>query len=143
MPTRYGSRLHEHDGVAPDDAAVVSILRSSGAIILGKTATTEFAATSQGGPCANPLDLRRTPGGSSSGSAAAVADFHCPISLGTQTGGSMIRPASFTGIFGMKVSYHKADPLTWFVTQETLLSIPIANLGCALYRGRGQIFHHL
>lgn len=104
MPTRYGSTIHDHDDPAPADAAIVSILRSAGAIILGKTATTEFAATSRGGSCRNPRDLSRTPGGSSSGSAAAVADGHVPIAVGTQTGGSMIRPGSFTGTFALKVS---------------------------------------
>lgn len=110
MPTGYGSSIHEHDGPSPIDAAVVSVLRSAGAVILGKTATTEFAATSQGGPCANPRDFKRTPGGSSSGSAAAVADYHVPISVGTQTGGSMIRPGSFTGTFALKVSKLTCKP---------------------------------
>ncbi|CAG9989209.1 unnamed protein product [Clonostachys byssicola] len=105
MPTRYGSTIHDHDDPAPADAAIVSILRSAGAIILGKTATTEFAATSRGGSCRNPRDLSRTPGGSSSGSAAAVADGHVPIAVGTQTGGSMIRPGSFTGTFALKPTW--------------------------------------
>lgn len=110
MPTCYGSSIHSEDGPSPIDAAVVSILRSAGAVIMGKTATTEFAATSQGGPCANPRDLTHTPGGSSSGSAAAVADGHVPIAVGTQTGGSMIRPGSYTGIFAFKVS-HKIETI--------------------------------
>ncbi|CAH0046862.1 unnamed protein product [Clonostachys solani] len=105
MPTRYGSAIHENDGPAPADAAIVSILRSAGAIILGKTVTTEFAATSRGGSCRNPRDLSRTPGGSSSGSAAAVADGHVPVAVGTQTGGSMIRPGSFTGTFALKPTW--------------------------------------
>uniref|UniRef100_A0A0B7KFE5 Amidase domain-containing protein n=1 Tax=Bionectria ochroleuca TaxID=29856 RepID=A0A0B7KFE5_BIOOC len=105
MPTRYGSTIHDDDGPALADAAIVSILRSTGAIILGKTATTEFAATSRGGSCRNPRDLSRTPGGSSSGSAAAVADGHVPIAVGTQTGGSMIRPGSFTGTFALKPTW--------------------------------------
>ena len=71
----------------------------------GKTATAQFAAIHDGPPTRNPHDLSRTPGGSSSGSAAAVADMHVPIALGTQTGGSVIRPASFNGIFGMKPTW--------------------------------------
>ncbi|KAF5013047.1 hypothetical protein FDECE_941 [Fusarium decemcellulare] len=111
MPTRYGSTMHENDGPSATDAATVSILRSAGALIFGKTATTEFAATSKGGPCANPRNLDHTPGGSSSGSAAAVADYHVPIALGTQTGGSMIRPGSFTGIYAFKVRRQGDKPL--------------------------------
>ncbi len=67
-----------------------------GAVILGKTVTAEFAATTPG-PTTNPFDPTRTPGGSSSGSAAAVADFMVPVAFGTQTGGSILRPASFCG----------------------------------------------
>jgi Asp-tRNA(Asn)/Glu-tRNA(Gln) amidotransferase A subunit family amidase len=88
------------------DAPVVMMLRAAGAIVLGKTETVELAAA--GGrvaPTGNPHDLTRTPGGSSSGSAAAVADFMAPIALGTQTGGSIIRPASFCGVVGFKPTY--------------------------------------
>lgn len=88
------------------DAAVVSLLRAAGTIILGKTATVELAAW--GGRTAatrNPHDLSRTPGGSSSGSAASVADWMVPLALGTQTGGSMIRPASFCGVVGFKPTF--------------------------------------
>ena len=112
MPTRYHSPIHKDDAPSPTDAATVSVLRSAGALIFGKTATTEFAATSEGGPCANPHNLAHTPGGSSSGSAAAVADFHVPLSLGTQTGGSMIRPGSFTGTYAFKVTCN-SDSLTY------------------------------
>jgi Asp-tRNA(Asn)/Glu-tRNA(Gln) amidotransferase A subunit family amidase len=103
MPTRYNSAIHGEDGPSPVDAATVSVLRTAGALIFGKTATTEFAATSEGGPCANPHNPKHTPGGSSSGSAAAVADYQIPISLGSQTGGSMIRPGSYNGIYAFKV----------------------------------------
>ena len=104
MPTRFNSEIYTTTPAALVDAAPVITLRAAGALIFGKTTTTEFAATSDGGPCANPHDPRRTPGGSSSGSGAAVADYQTPIGLGTQTGGSTIRPGSFNGIYGFKVS---------------------------------------
>ncbi|KAL4783799.1 amidase signature domain-containing protein [Aspergillus varians] len=89
----------------PVDAASVAILRAAGALIFGKTTTTEFAATTVGHPTTNAHDPSRTPGGSSSGSGAAVADFQIPIALGTQTGGSVIRPASFNGVYGFKPTW--------------------------------------
>jgi Asp-tRNA(Asn)/Glu-tRNA(Gln) amidotransferase A subunit family amidase len=88
-----------------DDAPCVAMLRNAGAIILGKTDTTECAAAGRDAGTLNPWARDRTPGGSSSGSAAAVADFQVPIALGTQTGGSTIRPASFCGVFAMKPSW--------------------------------------
>ena len=104
MPTKYNSRLYR--GFQPaQDAAAVSILRSAGAVLLGKTETIEFAAHGRNPVTRNPHDLTRTPGGSSNGSAAAVADRMVPLALGTQTGGSLIRPASFCGVFGMKPTY--------------------------------------
>lgn len=103
MPTECGSAFFE--GRRPvGDSAVVALLRSAGAVILGKTVTTEWALSAPG-KTTNPHDPARTPGGSSSGSAAAVADNMVPLSLGTQTGGSMIRPASFCGVFGYKPTY--------------------------------------
>ncbi|KAG5928408.1 hypothetical protein E4U42_000704 [Claviceps africana] len=105
MPTRYYSRLHADDGNAAADSAVVSILRSAGAIIFGKTATTEFASMTEGGPCTNPNNPKHTPGGSSSGSAAAVADYQVPLAIGTQTGGSTVRPGSFNGCYGFKPTW--------------------------------------
>lgn len=104
MPTRYNSRLHAYDGNAAADSAAVSVLRAAGAIIFGKTATTEFAAMTEGGPCSNPHNPKHTPGGSSSGSAASVADCQVPVSIGTQTGGSIVRPGSFNGCYAFKVS---------------------------------------
>jgi Asp-tRNA(Asn)/Glu-tRNA(Gln) amidotransferase A subunit family amidase len=86
------------------DATVVARLRSAGAIVIGKTVTTEFAYFHPG-PTRNPHDLERTPGGSSSGSAAAVAAQMVPIAIGSQTNGSIIRPASFCGTFAMKGSH--------------------------------------
>ena len=100
MPTAYGSSIHE--GRTPErDADCVAWLRAQGAVILGKTATTEFA-TYEPAPTANPHDLDRTPGGSSSGSAVAVAAGMVPLAYGTQTAGSVIRPAAFCGVAGFK-----------------------------------------
>src|SRR3954451_11300944 len=100
MPTAYGSPIYA--GHRPGrDADCVAWLREAGAVILGKTVTTEFA-TYEPPPTVNPLDSARTPGGSSSGSAAAVADGMVPLALGSQTAGSTIRPASFCGIAGFK-----------------------------------------
>ncbi|KAF2019196.1 Asp-tRNA Asn/Glu-tRNA Gln amidotransferas-like protein subunit A [Aaosphaeria arxii CBS 175.79] len=110
MPTQYNSPLYENQ--APKiDAGCVATLRHSGALIFGKTTTTEFAATTVGPPyngikTANPHDPTRTPGGSSSGSGAAVGDLQIPISLGTQTGGSTIRPGSFNGIYALKPTWN-------------------------------------
>ncbi len=104
MPTQFNSPIFT--GHQPGiDAAAVSTLRAAGALILGKTDTTEFAAAGRFAATRNPHDLTRTPGGSSSGSAAAVADFQVPLSLGTQTGGSTIRPASFCGVFALKPTW--------------------------------------
>ena len=103
FPTEYGTPLHA--GRRPtDDATAVARLREAGAIVLGKTVTTELAVYAPG-PTRNPHDLERTPGGSSSGSAAAVADRMVPGAIGTQTNGSVIRPASFCGVIGYKPSF--------------------------------------
>jgi Asp-tRNA(Asn)/Glu-tRNA(Gln) amidotransferase A subunit family amidase len=102
-PTENGSKLFE--GRRPyRDATVVSKLRQAGAVIFGKTVTTEFAFYHPG-KTKNPHDLERTPGGSSSGSAAAVAAGMLPLAIGTQTNGSIIRPAAYCGVFGMKPSH--------------------------------------
>lgn len=103
MPTGYGSEIYANHQPA-QDAACVAIIRRAGGIAIGKTVSTEFAYF-QPGKTANPHDQTRTPGGSSSGSAAAVADYHVPAALGTQTAGSIIRPASFCGVVGYKPSY--------------------------------------
>lgn len=110
MPTRYNSSIYT-EGVFGIDAGSVKVLRANGALIFGKTTTTEFAATTVGpsyeGPrTTNPHDVSRTPGGSSAGSGAAVGDFQVPISLGTQTVGSTIRPGSFNGIYAMKPTWN-------------------------------------
>lgn len=102
LPTRAGTNLPPEELAGPQ-ASVVTTLRDAGAIIMGKTVTTEFAH-SPTGPTRNPHDLDHTPGGSSSGSAAAVAAGLCPLALGTQTEGSVVRPAAFCGIVGFKPS---------------------------------------
>ena len=108
MPTQYGSPIHA--GHRPSsDAACVALAREAGAVMLGKTVTTEFALRHPG-PTANPRNPAHTPGGSSSGSAAAVADFMVPVAFGTQTGGSIIRPASYCGVVGYKPSYNTINP---------------------------------
>ena len=108
LPTRYGSPIYA-DHRPPWDAACVALAREAGAVMLGKTVTTEFALRHPG-PTANPRNLAHTPGGSSSGSAAAVADFMVPVAFGTQTGGSIIRPASYCGVVGYKPSYNTINP---------------------------------
>ena len=104
MPTAYNSPIHA-DFRPNIDAACVAVLRQAGAIVLGKTHTVEFGAIGSPPPTRNPHDLARTPGGSSSGSAAAVADFQVPLALGTQTGGSIVRPASYCGVWGFKPTW--------------------------------------
>ena len=103
LPTQYGSPIYR-GRIASDDAAIVTTLRSLGAILVGKTHTTAFAYRDPA-PTRNPHSLQHTPGGSSSGSAAAVAAGMVPLGLGTQTQGSVIRPASFCGIVGFKPTY--------------------------------------
>jgi Asp-tRNA(Asn)/Glu-tRNA(Gln) amidotransferase A subunit family amidase len=145
MPTAYGSSIYAgHQPAA--DAAVVTLLRNAGANIIGKTVTTEFAYF-QPGPTVNPVDLACTPGGSSSGSAAAVADYMVPVAFGSQTAGSINRPASYCGIVGYKPSYgvhslagikpfsHSLDTLGWMarsvddvaLVRSALLRIPYSN----------------
>ncbi len=103
MPTRCNSPIHA-DNFPERDAGVVRRLREAGAVVLGKTVTTEFAYKVPG-PTRNPHGLSCTPGGSSSGSAAAVACGMVPLALGTQTSGSVIRPAAFCGVLGYKPAY--------------------------------------
>src|SRR5207253_2418590 len=103
MPTEHGSPIYR--GNRPfADAACVALIRAAGGVILGKTVTTEFANRDPR-ETVHPHNPAHTPGGSSSGSAAAVADFQVPVGLGTQTGGSTIRPAAFCGVIGYKPSF--------------------------------------
>lgn len=145
LGTEYGSPIHRgHMPVV--DAECVARLKAAGAIVIGKTVTTEFAhVTPQA--TRNPRDPSRTPGGSSSGSAAAVADEMAPLALGTQTGGSVIRPASYCGTFGFKSSIGRTstkgvhelarsfDTVGWFARSaadlalvgRVLLSVPASS----------------
>jgi len=103
MPTEYGSPIYA--GRTPSrDATVVSRLRAAGAVILGKTVTTEFAYFSPG-KTRNPQNFEHTPGGSSSGSAAAVGAEMVPLAIGSQTNGSTIRPAAYCGAVGFKPTH--------------------------------------
>jgi Asp-tRNA(Asn)/Glu-tRNA(Gln) amidotransferase A subunit family amidase len=103
MPTEWGTPIHR--GRQPErDAACVALSRKAGGLLIGKTVTTEFA-NHHPGPTRNPRDLSRTPGGSSSGSAAAVADFMVPIAIGSQTTGSTTRPGSFCGVIGYRPTF--------------------------------------
>lgn len=104
LPAEYGSPIYK--GNRPKaDAACVALSRAAGGVLLGKTVTTEFASRSPLGDTTNPHNPKHTPGGSSSGSAAAVADCMVPMAFGTQTVGSVIRPAAFCGCIGYKPSY--------------------------------------
>ena len=103
LATEYGSPIYK-GRIGTEDAAIVRDLRRQGGVLLGKTHTTSFAYRTPA-PTRNPRDLEHTPGGSSSGSAAAVAAGMVPLAVGTQTAGSVLRPASFCGVVGFKPSY--------------------------------------
>src|SRR4029077_12806993 len=103
MATEYGSPLYK-GRLGSADAAIIRAMRSRGAILLGKTVTTAFAYRTPG-PTRNPRNIEHTPGGSSSGSAAAVAAGMVPFTIGEQTRGSMIRPASYCGVTGFKPTH--------------------------------------
>ena len=122
-PTSYGSAIYRDHRPAAD-AAAVALLREAGALIFGKTATTEFAAWPPT-KTRNPRHLDHTPGGSSSGSAAAVADCMIPVALGTQTLGSVLRPASYCGIVGFKPSYGRISRVGVKPLAETLDTVGI------------------
>jgi len=125
MPTENGTILHA--GRRPDhDATAVARLRAAGAVIIGKTVTAEMAVYAPG-KTKNPHDLSRTPGGSSMGSAAAVAAGMAPLAIGTQTNGSTIRPASYCGVVGFKptfglISRHGALPISSSLDQVGVFS---------------------
>ena len=103
MPTGHNSPIFEGRRTF-GDAACVALCRSANAVIMGKTVTTEFA-NRHPGPTTNPHNAAHTPGGSWSGSAAAVAAGHVPVAFGTQTGGSVIRPAAYCGVIGYKPTF--------------------------------------
>ena len=118
MPSGYGSPIYT--GCRPSfDASAVSLPVAAGAILIGKTVTTEFA-NRHPGPTSNPHNRTHSPGGSSSGSAAAVADFMVPLAIGTQTGGSVIRPAAYCGVVGFKPSYGLFPPAGMHMNTDSL-----------------------
>ncbi len=131
-PTRCGSRSLQDRPAAAADAAVVAWLREADAILLGKTHTAEFACFDP--PVTrNPADLERTPGGSSSGSAAAVACGMCDAALGTQTGGSIIRPAAFCGVAGLMprldaIPTQGVSPVSYQLDHVGALAATVADL---------------
>jgi aspartyl-tRNA(Asn)/glutamyl-tRNA(Gln) amidotransferase subunit A len=135
LKTTMGSRLFA-DHVPAKDAAVVAKLRESGAIILGKTETTEFAYLDPA-PTRNPWNTEHTPGGSSSGSAAAVAARMCPLAFGTQTGGSVMRPASFCGVAAIKPTHDLLSregiyPQSWSLDHAGFMARSVADLAITL-----------
>jgi Asp-tRNA(Asn)/Glu-tRNA(Gln) amidotransferase A subunit family amidase len=103
LPTDFGSRIYSHNHTGRD-AHCVAVTRAAGGIVIGKTVTSEFATLGPG-PTTNPYDSARTPGGSSSGSAAGIAAGMFPLALGTQTVGSIVRPAAFCGVVGYKPTF--------------------------------------
>lgn len=138
MPTRHGAALKDAP-VARFDAACVAMLRAAGAIPVGKTVTAEFAYMAPG-PTRNPWRLAHTPGGSSSGSAAAVAAGMVPMCLGTQTGGSIIRPAAFNGVVGFKPSLGRVPRTGMLVSSDSLDTIGWFTRDVALCRQVAAIF---
>jgi len=123
MPTEMGSPIYRGHR-PPADASCVALLRRAGAVILGKTVTCEFAGMAPG-VTTNPHDAAHTPGGSSSGSAAAVADRMVHAALGTQTGGSVLRPSSYCGIFGFKPTYNTFNKMGVWPAAETIDTIGV------------------
>src|SRR5271169_2068768 len=136
MPTTYGSPIYV--GCRPAaDASAAALPRAAGGILLGKTVTTEFA-NAHPGPTMNPHDPGFSPGGSSSGSAAAVADFMVPLAFGTQTGGSVIRPAAYCGVVGFKPSFGLINRTGMKLMSDSLDTIGVmarSVADCALFAG--------
>ncbi|MBW6397467.1 amidase [Roseomonas sp. HJA6] len=136
MPSQYGSPIWA--GHRPrSDAACVASARAAGAVVIGKTVTTEFA-TRHPGLTANPVNPKHTPGGSSSGSAAGVGAGFFPLAFGTQTAGSIIRPAAFCGVVGFKPSYgtlHRAGMKVMSEALDTIGVMARSTADCALAMG--------
>lgn len=135
LKTTGGSKIFK-DFLPPYESTVVSKMKKEGAIILGKTATTEFAYADPAPTC-NPWNLEHTPGGSSSGSAAAVASGMCPAALGSQTGGSILRPAAYCGVVGFKPTYgrisrHGVLALAWTLDHVGFLTRTVADAALML-----------
>jgi len=144
MPTSYGSPIYAGHEPA-SDAASVALARAAGAVVVGKTVTTEFA-TFHPGPTCNPHDARHTPGGSSSGSAAAVADAMVPLAFGTQTAGSIVRPAAYCGVVGYKPTFGTISRVGVKMISDTLdtiggfaRSVPDVALFAAAASGRDDL----
>lgn len=134
FPTEYGSSIYAGHRPAAD-CSVVSLLHRAGGLVLGKTVTTEFAYL-QPAKTRNPHNLDHTPGGSSSGSAAAVAAGMVPIATGTQTGGSVIRPAAYCGVAGFKPSYRLLPTVgikcfSWSLDTVGLFAASVADVAFA------------
>src|SRR2546429_528371 len=119
---RYVRSRHPEQSEGPAQRALRQRRSAAGAVVRGRTVTAEFAGMTPG-DTRNPHDPSRTPGGSSSGSAAAVADFMVPLALGTQTGGSVLRPASFCGIVGYKPSFGRYNRSGLKMAAESLDTI--------------------
>ena len=136
MPSEYGSPIWR--GWRPRaDAAAVAWARAAGGVVIGKTVTTEFA-TRKPGPTGNPHNPGHTPGGSSSGSAAGVADGFFPLAYGTQTAGSVIRPAAYCGVVGYKPSYGTINRFGMKLMSESLDTVGVmarSVADCALFAG--------
>jgi aspartyl-tRNA(Asn)/glutamyl-tRNA(Gln) amidotransferase subunit A len=135
MPTTGGARPWAHS-VPATDAPVVSRLRAAGAVVLGKTHTTEFAYRDPA-PTRNPWNLEHTPGGSSAGSGAAVAARMVPVALGTQTVGSILRPAAYCGVVGFKATHgltpaEDVIPLAWSLDHVGVLTRSVQDAALAL-----------
>lgn len=123
MPTSYGSPIYaDHRPAA--DASSVALTRAAGGIVVGKTVTTEFA-TFHPGPTCNPHNPKHTPGGSSSGSAAAVADWMVPLGFASQTAGSVVRPAAYCGVVGYKPTYATINRVGAKMISDTLDTVGV------------------
>ncbi|MGQ9693261.1 MAG: amidase [Thermodesulfobacteriota bacterium] len=146
LKTTGGSKIFK-DFFPPYEATAVGKLKKEGGIVLGKTATTEFAYADPA-PTRNPWNLEHTPGGSSSGSAAAVASGMCPAALGSQTGGSVLRPAAYCGVVGFKPSYgrisrHGVFALAWTLDHVGFLTRTVADAALMLKVLAGGDAHDL
>src|SRR5262245_7399863 len=147
LPTQYGSSIYA--GHRPKaDAAMVALIRRAGGVVIGKTVTTEFASL-EPARTRNPHNLAHTPGGSSSGSAAAVAASMVPIALGSQTGGSVIRPAAYGGVVGFKPSFRLLPTIgmkcfSWSLDTVGLFAAGVADaaLAAALISDRDLRIDH-
>jgi Asp-tRNA(Asn)/Glu-tRNA(Gln) amidotransferase A subunit family amidase len=136
MPSEYGSPIW-HGWRPRADCAPVAWARAAGAVMIGKTVTTEFA-TRRPGPTGNPHNLRHTPGGSSSGSAAGVAAGFFPLAYGTQTAGSVLRPAAYCGVVGYKPTFGMINRHGMKLMSESLDTVGViarSVAGCALFAG--------